>query len=419
MAYAEQRGKYWRVKYKKPNGGWASESRFETKKSALAWGRDQETDIRRNTWIDPKHAEEKFGGFAETVFAKAKLASNTKAKYRSYLDRHILPQWEDWPLGAIFNDYQEIEGWVKDLYEELTEPSVASIFAYFSRILEVAVKDRALPANPARGVRVTSGEYMAERQVVTPAQTLRAAMRLGSTFGYAGFVLALMNSYTGARWSELVVLQPHDYDEINHAIPVRTPLREVAGTLEVAKKPKTPAGKRWIQLPPFLDLLYMDLIEAADHPYLFTGPQGGLLRRGNFRKRFWRPAWDGVPASDLPWLRGPLLAGVTFNEAGRHTHRTWLAEGNIPEVARAARLGHTMVGMGRVYEHVTPEMKWRVLTVLEERWQRSVSALTHTERDRLFGMAPKLDEHYRGNSESGLPTEPASKMISQISPNLR
>jgi hypothetical protein len=34
-----------------------------------------------------------------------------------------------------------------------------------------------------------------------------------------------MNGYTGARWSELVVLRAHDYDEINHAIPVRTPLR--------------------------------------------------------------------------------------------------------------------------------------------------------------------------------------------------
>lgn len=416
MAYAEQRGKKWRVKYKKPNGSWASESGFETKKAALAWGGDQETDIRRHTWIDPAHAEERFGTFAEQVFTKARLAINTRAKYRSYLDRHILPQWEDYPLGAIFNDYQEIEGWVKDLHEELTEPSVASIFAYFSRILEVAVKDRKIPANPARGVRVTSGEYVGERQVATPAQSLRAAMRLHHTFGYRGLVLALMNAYTGARWSELVVLRPHDYDEVNRAIPVRTPLREVAGAMEVAKKPKTPAGKRWVQLPPFLDRLYTQLIQVCEHEYLFTGPQGGLLRRGNFRQRFWRPAWDGMPVSELSWLRGPLLAGITFNEAGRHTQRTWLAEENVPEVARAARLGHTVAGMGRVYEHVTPEMERRVRSVLESRWTRSVRALTQRERDRLFGMAPILEEHYRGNSESGLPKEPASKLISQISP---
>ena len=43
-------------------------------------------------------------------------------------------------------------------------------------------------------------------------------------------------------------------------------------------------------------------------------------------------------------------------------------------------------------------------------------ALTIQERERLFAAAPVLEEHYRGNSESGLLKEPASKMISQISP---
>ena len=241
-------------------------------------------------------------------------------------------------------------------------------------------------------------------------------MRLGHTFGHAGFVLTLMAHYTGARWSELVVLQPHDYDEVNHAIPVRTPLREVNGVLEVAQKRKTPASERWIQLPPFLELLYTDLIEGCEHPYLFTGPQGGLLRRGNFRQRFWRPAWDGNHASELPGLRPALWPGVTFIAAGRRAHRTGLAVEGRPEVARAARLGHTIPWMKRIYELVTEEMKKSVLTVTEKQWRKSVEALTYWERDRLFGMAPILEEHYRRNSESGLPKEPASKMISQISP---
>ncbi|MBB4932766.1 hypothetical protein F4561_003586 [Lipingzhangella halophila] len=58
------------------------------------------------------------------------------------------------------------------------------------------------------------------------------------------------------------------------------------------------------------------------------------------------------------WRRAPILPGFTFNE-GRHTHRTWLAEDGVPEVARAARLGHRMRGMGEVYEHVTPAMRSR------------------------------------------------------------
>ncbi|WP_304450662.1 tyrosine-type recombinase/integrase [Nocardiopsis sp. YSL2] len=401
MAYAERRGGTWRVKYKKPDGAWASESGFETKESALAWGRDQETDIRRNTWIDPTHAQEKFGPFAEKVFATARVSNNTRDKNRSNLDCHILPQWKDWPLGAIFNDYLEIERWAQSLHEKLAEASVATVFGYFSHILAVAVKARKTPANPARDVRVTTGEYEPERQVATPVQFLRAAVRLHASFGRVGFVLALMNGYTGARWSELVGLRPHDYDEVNHAVPIRTPLLEVSGKFETAKKTKTPAGKRSIELPPFLDALYTDLIEACESDYLFTGPKGGLMRRRNFQVGLWRPAWNGDPRSDQAWLRRPLLPGFTFHE-GRHTQRTWLAEDEIPEVARAARLGHKMLGMARVYEHVTPQMRQRVLSALESRWTQSVAALSDQERETLFGVVPLLEEHYCGGGENRL-----------------
>ncbi|WP_026126819.1 hypothetical protein [Nocardiopsis xinjiangensis] len=97
-------------------------------------------------------------------------------------------------------------------------------------------------------------------------------------------------------------------------------------------------------------------------------------------------------------MRSPILPGFTFNE-GCHTHRTWLAEDGVPEVARAARLGHRMPGMANVYEHVTPEMREQVLTVLERRWQASVGALGPGERDRLMEMLPRLGEYYPVESE--------------------
>src|SRR5437899_2606866 len=56
MAYAEKRGKGpapWRVKYRLPSGQETSESGFETKAAALAWGRDQEARIREGRWADP------------------------------------------------------------------------------------------------------------------------------------------------------------------------------------------------------------------------------------------------------------------------------------------------------------------------------------------------------------------------------
>jgi hypothetical protein len=43
-----------------------------------------------------------------------------------------------------------------------------------------------------------------------------------------------------------------------------------------------------------------------------------------------------------------------------------------------------MKGMGRVYDHVTPEMERQVLTALEERWVASVLALEEDERQKLL-----------------------------------
>jgi len=49
-----------------------------------------------------------------------------------------------------------------------------------------------------------------------------------------------------------------------------------------------------------------------------------------------------------------------------------------------------MRGMGRVYEHVTPQMERQVLDVLERRWIGSLLALKDDERAQLVGRLPHL-----------------------------
>ncbi|MFJ7213509.1 hypothetical protein [Amycolatopsis sp. NPDC098790] len=137
-------------------------------------GLEQEALIRRNLWLDPRDGETRFDDFAEEWLAAVapRLELNTVAKYRSFLDSQLLPQWKAWPLVAIFNGYVEIERWLSELHEDYAE---SSDFALFSTILNAAVRARRIPANPCNGVRVSKGEYDAERLVATPAQTLRAA----------------------------------------------------------------------------------------------------------------------------------------------------------------------------------------------------------------------------------------------------
>jgi hypothetical protein len=128
-----------------------------------------------------------------------------------------------------------------------------------------------------QGIRVTTGgQDQAERQVATSVQFLRA-------------------------------------DQINKAIRVKEPLTEASGTLAKARRPKTPASKRWVQLPPVPGRTLRGTVGV------FVGEKGGNLRRSNFARRFWRPVWDGDPDNPVPEARiPPILTGFIFHE-GRHT----------------------------------------------------------------------------------------------------
>jgi hypothetical protein len=195
------------------------------------------------------------------------------------------------------------------------------------------------------------------------------------------------------------------------------PLAEAHGQLVKAKRPKSPASKRWVQLPPFLADLYERLLGDCDRSFVFVGEKGGLLRRSNFGKRFWRPAWDGIPEKRRTGQYvPPILPVFTFHE-GRHTHRTWLADDGIPEVGRVARLGQKMRGMGGVYEHVTPETKQRILNVLTSRWESSLLALRAQEQERLVAMLPKMEQTIAQLAASReVQTGQGAKIIAQISP---
>ncbi|WP_240686711.1 tyrosine-type recombinase/integrase [Amycolatopsis suaedae] len=243
--------------------------------------------------------------------------------------------------------------------------------------------------------------------------------------GLGGFVLCLADFYTGGRWGELVGQQRHEYDAERRAIAIRQLLKEIAGRLlkggrlaagdaggaeqvpprrHRGKKgrTKTPAGQRWVELPPSIAVFYEELLDSHRHPFVFCTPEGKPWRRSNFRQRYWRPAWDGTnPDNPSAVDHTPaILPWITFHE-GRHSHTTWLTEDGIPEVARRARLGQKMKGMARVYDHVTPAMLSQIIQALEVRWLGSLAVLSAAERARLASWFPHLRASFDQLSERG------------------
>ncbi len=98
------------------------------------------------------------------------------------------------------------------------------------------------------------------------------------------------------------------------------------------------------------------ILDTHDHHHVFAGADGGLYSRSNFSRRFWRPATDGDPRKHL----APVIPGMHFHDL-RHTHKTWMIEGGVPEVAQAKRLGHRLPGVRGIYSHVSPIVEQRLV----------------------------------------------------------
>jgi hypothetical protein len=103
MAYAEKRGKGpapWRVKYKIPAGE-ASQSGFETKQAALAWGRDQEAKVRAGTWTDPAAGQITVSEWINRWKAMQDVGLSTTANREYRIRRFILPYWGNRQLNSL------------------------------------------------------------------------------------------------------------------------------------------------------------------------------------------------------------------------------------------------------------------------------------------------------------------------------
>lgn len=116
MAYAEKRGKGTRprrVRYRLPNGCETSESGFETKQSALAWGRDQEAKIRAGTWTDPNAGKITLNEWIDRWVAMQDVGPSTEYN-REYLIRKFLrPQLGKLLLASLTRE--DITTWENGL----------------------------------------------------------------------------------------------------------------------------------------------------------------------------------------------------------------------------------------------------------------------------------------------------------------
>ena len=331
MAYAEKRGRGpqpWRVKYKLPSGVETSESGFETKAAALAWGRDQEARIREGRWTDPDAGKITVSEWIDRWLAMQDVGISTVETREYLIRRFIRPAWGESELGSLSTE--DITNWENGIPARtgVSRRTARDARAVFCTILgdAAAAKPPLIPYNPAirprnrgrrTGRRLDRGP---QRVWVTPLQALLVAERAALLSGRDDdFTMVATIAYTGLRWGEVIGLEREHVkrDEMH----VEWQLREIRSAFyRLPPKDDSYRSPSWepclpVDLPPFLAGLLDRQIQAqpwqrcacarqhgGSGHYAFLGPDGGHIRRSNYARRIFRPACDGRyhPGAGLP-----------------------------------------------------------------------------------------------------------------------
>ena len=220
MAFAENRGSYWRGRYKIEHGKYETvkdESgrtvRFRTKREAEQAAEAAEAEVRKGKLRNLSLGRTTFGEYASRWYAAQDLAVSTMQNYKRHIEEHLLPTFEASAMADI--KATDIGAWEKGQRAVgYAESSIRTWRATLHLILADAVEEGLRESNPAsrrrgRGRRAGRVRHRGSEKVVTTALGIlliaeRAALLSGRD---DEFVAVITMGYTGMRWGELVGLE--------------------------------------------------------------------------------------------------------------------------------------------------------------------------------------------------------------------
>ncbi|WP_149030391.1 tyrosine-type recombinase/integrase [Kitasatospora sp. MBT66] len=394
MAHAEKRGKFWRVRYKLPNGRYASAScddfgnKFPTERLAEQYGLALEADVRRGKFHNPRGGQLSFAEYSVEWLEAIDVAETTDRTYRSLIASQLVPEWGNVNLADI--SALGFRAWKKRLGRAHEKNYVDNIVSLFRTMLEDAVTEKLITENPVpTGRRLRRGRYVPPPQVEdeyvhgSPLQLLNVASNASVIRGLTGYTMVLTIAYAGLRIGEIAGLERKyvwlSDDPYGSYIRVEHQGQWLGGGKGFTQLPPKYASYRTLILPPFLAGLLREQLASHDNRWVFPSITGKPLRADDeFYGRFWTPIVAGRPAE--PRRKGtrgkpglPAVEGVEemVPHGGRHSMKVWLDEDGHPAVAVEARMGHKLPGVEGTYSHVTKLMECRIAVSLQARWEAS------------------------------------------------
>lgn len=357
---------------------------FTTKTAALAWERQTITDLERGTYRDPDAGAVLFGAWAKQWLAtRTDLKRSAAVSEAAIVKNHLIPRFEKVRLADI--GPMSVQTMVADLIRMgRAAKTVRNVHGVLYSILDLAVREGLLTANPTKGTRLPKNRRTKAQVCLTEQQV---GHLLASVPDYWRPMVLLMVG-TGMRWGEVAGLKVRYVDILAKELHVRETINEAEGVLTWETPKNDKASIRTISLPAaVVDALVPLVVGKGPDEAVFLTPQGGLVRHRNFDVRVWQKACKAASLMDPR----PTMHDL------RHTHAAYLIDQGVPLPEIQYRLGHedisTTVG---IYGYRMKRADKMVLTAL----------------DGLLGTPPADPSIPMSSPKaSQAPSEPASSQV--------
>ena len=344
--------------YKRKDGRWEGRYLKDSKKYGYVYGKTYKevkktlNYARLNT--EKQKDKTKLAVLCDNWLTRKEqyIKESSFVKYKSILERHIKPYFNEIPVNKI--DEHTIEAFAKNLTVKgysaqtvkITLSVLESVFLYFK--IDVSFK-RIIPKNGQKEIHILSSNDRLK---------FEKYLLYGQDAYKIGILLSL---YTGIRIGELCALKWEDIDlnagtvKINATLQRIQDFKGISGnkTRIVITEPKTPSAKRTIPLPVFL----IKKLKAVD-------PKNGSAFLLTGTERFTEPR--ALTYVFKKYLKESGVPDINFH-ALRHTFTTRCIEAEFEPKALSEILGHSSVNttLG-IYNHPSLEYK-----------RESINRLTH------------------------------------------
>ncbi|MBV7701911.1 site-specific integrase [Nocardia nova] len=226
--YETKAGTRYRVRYRKPDGKQTDKRGFARKRDAEQFANTVEVRKMSGEYVAPSLGRVTVADIAagpdddpaSAGWLRRKKAETAPSNYRTLETSwrvHVKPRWGGIRIGdqAALN-IGTVETWIAELVEHgYSATVVIRAYGVLAGVLDSAVKERRIAANPVRGVENLPRKSR-KRHIYLQAGDVSRLARESKRHR----VLVLVLAYCGLRWGEAIALRVRDVDFLRRRLTV-------------------------------------------------------------------------------------------------------------------------------------------------------------------------------------------------------